>query len=230
MRPLILLSATLALAGCAAALQAPAIPAGMRPIPVADVGIWARATMPPKWEMLFFKFRLHVEDGSNGGSGYVFVSPPDSLHLDFHTALGLMSGGTSVLGDSALWAEPKDKVQQLVPSYHLLWAVVGVARPPAAGWTAERHLDPKATTVLYTRGSDTVLYTSQQSRLTTYVVEGGRPIGRVWTEFNVLHQPVSSRLVVLISPVQLDVTFDSLLAKRQKHIDRETWNAPASDH
>jgi hypothetical protein len=230
MKPLMLVPVVLFAAGCAAAMKVPVMPATFTPIAVADVRSWSRASMPAKWEVMTFKFRQRnlVDGETHGGNGWVFVAPPDSLHLDFHTALGLVSGAASVLGDSALWAEPKDQVEKLVPSYHLLWAMAGIARPPAAGWTAQSSSDQKTKTltVLYTRGSDTVLYSSQRTKLVTYVVEGGRPIGRVWAEFNELRQLRSAKLMVLSSPFSVDVSYDSIATKKPKHIDAETWNAP----
>jgi hypothetical protein len=227
MRPLILVTSALVVCGCAPALKVPPMPIAMKPTPVADVALWAAASMPAEWKIITFKFRQTnlVDADSHGGSGWVFLSRPDSLHLDFHTALGLISGAASVLGDSALWAEPKEQVQKLVPSYHLLWAMVGVYRPPAAGWAVQSHMDGKVATVLYTHGSDTVLYSSERSKLVTYVVEGGRPIGRVWTTFDPLRQLVSSTLLVLTAPFKVDVTFDGPGTKKRAHIDRDTWNA-----
>ena len=230
MRPLSLPAAALLLLGCKATFPMPIVPPGLRPIPAADVRSWAASTAPPAWLFLRFSFRVRDEDGgSHGGRGSVFYAPPDSIHLDFRGSFGMGSGAAVVVGDSALWAEPKDQVARVVPSYHLLWAMVGVARPPGPDWTTASQVDAKANTVLYTRGSDTVLYTSMrtgQPRLVTYVVEGGKPIGRVWADFDQFRHLTTSKLVSLSSLVQVDISFE---VTKQLRIDKDAWHAP-SDH
>jgi len=229
MRPLILLAAPLALVACAVAFPSPTTPVGLRPVPSEDVSHWAASTQPQAWVMMRFGWRKRDSEGSNGGRGYAFFAPPDSIRVYVGSTLGIFRGDAAVVGDSALWAEPREEVEKLVPSYHLLWALLGVARPPAAGWATESRQDAKTmnSTVRYTHGADTVEYVAihgGQSRLETRVVVGGKPIGQVSALFDQLHHISRSRLTVLTSPVQLDITFDSVT--KQQRIDKESWNAP----
>ena len=230
MKPLIFLAGVAAVAGCAAGFPNPTVPTGLRPLPAADARMWARSTLPAKWILIRFSWRKRDSEGSNGGRGAIWFYPPDSLQVHVLASLGLFRGDAAVVGDSALWAEPKEHVERLVPSYQLLWAMIGVARPPGQGWIAESRQDTKSTSVLYTRASDTVRYVSIRAgepRLETYVVVSGRPIGQSWTYYDQFRHLLRARLQVLTSPVLLDITFDS--TTKQVSADKESWNA-TSDH
>jgi hypothetical protein len=225
-------AASLVLAGCAMAFPRPVAPVGLRPVPDADARVWAGSTFPTSWIRIHFSWRYHDNDGNHGGVGNLVITPPDSLHLAFRPNLVGSGGDAGIVGDSAIWAEPRDQVEKLVPSYQLLWAMVGIARPPGAGWAVESNQDPKtkATAVRYTRGSDTVEYVSVRSgqpRLETRVVVGGKPLGFVQTLYNQFRHLNSSRLTVLGSPAQLDITFDS--TAKQVRVDKDAWTAP-HDH
>lgn len=233
MRPPIPLAASLLVAGCAMATPALVTPTGLNPASDAEARAWAKATVPPSWIRIHFSWRyrdLNTEQNT-GGVGTIVMTPPDSLFLNFHPTLG--SGGEAgVVGDSAIWAEPKDQVEKLVPSYHLLWAVVGIARPPSPGWSVESSQDVKAksTAVRYSRGSDTVQYVSVrggQPRLETTVVVGGKPLGVVQTRYDQYRHLISSLLMISGSTARLTITFDSTV--KQVRVDKDAWTAP-HDH
>jgi hypothetical protein len=226
MRRLRPVAATLILTACAAAFPTSPMPAGIGPVPIADVAAWIASTRPARHVLLRFHWRF-IQDGSSGGRGSVLIAPPDSLRLDFRGPLGCCSGAAAVVGDSALWAEPEDQVQKLVPSYPLLWAMVGVARPPRGGWELQGHHDATVTAWRYALGADTIDYIwvhTAISRLEAYVREGGKPIGRVVTVFDAEGHPVRSRLNVLVTPARLDINFEP--ATKQTPFSREAWLAP----
>ena len=231
MRPPILLAASLLVAGCVAAIPNPTVPVGLRPIASTDVAHWARATAPTAPFRITFTWRGRLNDDMHGGKGTLIYSPADSLQLHTQFSLGIGPNyDAAIVGDSALWAEPKEEVEKLVPSYHLLWAMIAIARPPGAGWTTESHQDAKVTSVRYTHGSDTVDYVTVhtgQQRLETRVVIGGRPLGQVWAYFDQFRNVTNTRLQLLTSPVLLELVF----AKKapQRATDRDGWTAP-HDH
>ena len=234
MRPPILLAASFLVAGCAMAIPALVTPAGLHPASDAEARAWAKSTVPTAWKRIHFSWRFHDfnTEQNTGGTGNLVITPPDSLFLSFRPALLASGGDAGVVGDSAIWAEPKDKVEQLVPSYHLLWAVVGIARPPGVGWSVETSQDVKAksTAVRYSRGSDTVQYVSVRSgrpNLQTTVVVGGKPLGVVVTLYDQYRNLISSHLTISGSTAQLAITFDSTV--KQVRVDKDAWTAP-HDH
>jgi len=220
------LAAALSVAGCASAFPSASMPTTLAPMPVTDARMWAASTAPSGHLTLRFHWHLIAEGGS-GGRGAVLIAPPDSLRLDFRGPVGFGSGAAGVIGDSAIWAEPQDQVQKFVPSYPLLWAMVGVARPPVGSWVIEGHRDAATTAWRYTRGADRVDYLLRRGATTileAYVRQDGRPLGHVVTVFDVEGHLARSRLDVLTTQARLEITFDK--ATKQIPFDRDSWLAP----
>src|SRR5204862_20705 len=61
------------------------------------------------------------------------IGPPDSLRFDYVGPLGLGAGAAVVVGDSAIWADPEKNFRSIVPAVRMLWAGLGMVRPPAPG-------------------------------------------------------------------------------------------------
>ena len=219
-------AATLALAGCATAFPSAPMPASLAPGAVADAGAWAASTRPPGHLILRFHWHLIAEGGS-GGRGAVLIAPPDSLKLSFLGPVGFGSGAAAVIGDSAIWAEPQEQVDKFVVSYPLLWAMVGIARPPAAGWVVQGHQDAAGTAWRYVHGTDRVDYLIRRTAVTILeasVRQDGNPIGHVITVLNEDGRPARSRLDILTTRARLEITFDKVT--RQTPFDRDSWLAP----
>src|SRR5260370_273868 len=62
-----------------------------------------------------------------------WVGPPDSLGLGCAGPFNGGAGAGVVLGDSTAWADPEKNFRSLVPAVRMLWAGLGIARPPAPG-------------------------------------------------------------------------------------------------
>ncbi|HEY3934661.1 MAG TPA: hypothetical protein VGL65_08575 [Gemmatimonadales bacterium] len=192
---------------------------------------WVATTRPASRTQLQFHWKFYDEagDGSRtAGRGALRMASPDSLRLDYRGPLGFGVGAAAVIGDSARWAQPEDQVQKLVPNYPLLWAMLGMARPPRTGWDVAGRIDPRSTAWRYTRGTDTVDYilatTGNTRVLEAYVREGGKAIGRVVTVFDAGGVPLRSRLDVLTSPARLEITFTKVT--HPATFDSDTWHAP----
>lgn len=224
MRSLFLPAVALSVTACSAAFpNAPPI-GRLQPVPVSDVDAWVAALRPSGHTTLRFHWTANQD---NGGSGSVGIAAPDSLKLAYRGPLGVSPGEAFVSGDSAVWAEPRADVEKLVPSYELLWGLVGVARPPHAGWKVDGHRDATATIWRYTRGADTTQYVLWRAdgveNLQTYVIMGGRPVGKALARFDASHHVIKSQLISLADPARLDIAFyqgNALL------FDREMWSAP----
>ncbi len=229
MRPLTFIAAAVLLAGCAVTFPVATIPTGLAPVPATTVAAWAASTVPKKWIKLQFSWRSRQGDEIHHGGGSAYINPPDSVYVITSATMMGRVGEGAVVGDSTLWAEPKEMIQNLAPSYELLWGLVGIARPPKAGWSTESHQDPKTNTIFvrYSRGADTVTYVriyGSHPRLETTVVDGGKLLGQVTTQFDPLRRPVASRLVTSQSSVYplLDISYDSIPKKnadRTGHVE-----------
>lgn len=91
---------------------------------------WTRATLPAGRTLI--RFRWRYEDGRvrYAGRGSARIAPPDSLRFDYAGPFGLGSGAAVVIGDSVAWADPPASFRSLVPAIPMLWASLGVVRPP----------------------------------------------------------------------------------------------------
>lgn len=112
---------------------APLVPAALAPASRDSAVAWTRATLPAGRTLI--RFRWRYEDGRvrYAGRGSARIAPPDSLRLDYAGPFGLGSGAGVVIGDSVAWADPAKTFRSLVPAIPMLWASLGMARPPGEG-------------------------------------------------------------------------------------------------
>ena len=109
---------------------APLVPAALAPASRDSAVAWTRATLPVGRTLI--RFRWRYEDGRvrYAGRGSARIAPPDSLRFDYAGPFGLGSGAAVVIGDSVAWADPAASFRSLVPAIPMLWASLGMVRPP----------------------------------------------------------------------------------------------------
>ncbi|MEO8030328.1 MAG: hypothetical protein ABI765_05745 [Gemmatimonadota bacterium] len=176
----------------------------------AAVSQWIGSTVPHGSTLHRFKWSFKNERSDAGGRGSLRIAAPDSLRMDVAGPLGAGRAAGVVVGDTALWVDPDKSLDELVPSFPLLWAMVGVARPPSAGATLRGLTEPARTFMQYATGADTIEYlreTGSAPRFLAEVRHAGKIVGRVETKLDAAGQPVSSRLTVPSQPAQLDLNF-----------------------
>src|SRR5947208_11706216 len=118
------------LAGCPGK-PAPLVPMPLTPADAAAAAAWARATLPGRDTAIRFRWKYQDADRRWGGRGQARIAPPDSLRFDYVGPLGLGAGAAAVVADSAIWADPEKNFRSLVPAVRMLWAGLGIVRPPA---------------------------------------------------------------------------------------------------
>jgi hypothetical protein len=171
---------------------------------------WVKATLPRENVLHRFKWLFQDDRSSTGGRGSARIAVPDSLRFDIAGPLGAGRSSAVVIGDSAIWVEPEKSVQDLVPDFHLLWAMFGVARMPDSGAVARGLSQNGRTFWEYVEGADTIAYAREpgpKSRFFAEVRRAGKVVGRVETSLTADGKPLKSRLTVPSVPARLDVTF-----------------------
>lgn len=199
----------------------------MAPAEVASARAWTGASRPAESRLVRFRFQFRDDQGAAGGRGTIRLTPGDSLRFDVIGALGVGRGAAFVIGDSAVWAQPEEDVRKLVPNYPLLWAMLGVARPPQSGATVRRFGDAQVEAWQFAAGPDTVEYVrsgAPSGKLIAEVRQAGRRVGRVETTFGPDGLPVSARLVVPSGPARLDITIVSTATGTT--FETDTWDPP----
>jgi len=118
------------LAGCRGR-PAPLIPLPLAPVARDSAVTWAGATVPAHRTAIRFRWRYQDDQRRWGGRGQARIAPPDSLRFDYVGTLGLGVGAAAMVGDSVVWADPEKNFRSLVPAVRMLWAGLGIVRPPA---------------------------------------------------------------------------------------------------
>lgn len=224
----VLLPVPLLAAACGGGLAPLPMPVGLAPAAVDEAAAWAGSTRPADRREIRFRFRFLDEQGSAGGRGRARLALPDSIRFDIVGPLGSGRAAGFVAGDTALWADPQDEVQKLVPNYPLFWAMLGIARPPAPGTTVRKFADGTVTAWQFVAAGDTVEYvreTGAVDRLIAEVRQGNKRLGRVETKFGPDGLPTGSRLVVQRPAAKLDLTFYQ--NEKARPFAPDTWTRPA---
>jgi hypothetical protein len=207
MRPSLVL--LLVLGACRTAPGA-LVPVAAAPATQSQIAEWVRPTIPTAPRLIRFKWLFRDDNSSAGGRGSARIAPPDSLRFDVSGPFGSNPSAAAVVGDSALWVQPEDAIEKLVPSYPLMWALLGVARMPAEGAALRGASAGERTAWEYAVGADTIAYvrsSGSAGRFQAEVRESGKVIGRVETTRGADGELKSARLTVPSAPARLDVTF-----------------------
>src|SRR2546427_6166258 len=121
---------------CAVLAACPRPPAPLVPQPLApadrDSAVeWTRGTLPTRRTAIRFRWKYQDDQKRWGGRGQARIAPPDSLRFDYVGPLGLGAGAAAIVADSAIWADPEKNFRSLIPAVRMLWAALGIVRPPA---------------------------------------------------------------------------------------------------
>ncbi len=218
----------LAVVACTPRLPPLPMPVGLMVAPPESAVRWADSSRPLENRDIRFRFLLRDEEGSYGGSGRARLALPDSIRFDLRGSLGAARASAFVLGDSAQWTEPEERVRNLVPNYPLFWAMLGIARPPPRGSAVRGFADSVTVAWQFAAGGDTVEYVRERGanpRLIAEARQNGKRIGRVETKFGPDGFPVSSRLIVPKPASRLDLTFHQ--HTKAAPFAPDTWLRPA---
>jgi hypothetical protein len=149
------------------------------PVSAAAFQVVAARTLPAAAQFVAIRWRYEDEDRAVSGRGAVRVAPPDSLRLD--VAASILFRATLVLAGDSAWAEPETVAREVLPGRSIVWAMLGVVRPPESGTFIE---------VEEVAGRRLYRFTSRDGVTTTLEVKGDtlrgatqargeRPIGRL---------------------------------------------------
>jgi len=192
---------------------APLVAVALTPADRSQAVAWTERTVPGHDTAIRFRFQFRDDRRRWGGRGTVRVAPPDSMRFDYSGPLGLGSGAAVVVGDSAVWADPAENFHQLVPGIPMLWAALGIVRPPGA----EAHVDsastPPRTIWRFVQGGDTLDYVATDGAVRLLEAEWrrqGKVLARSQTEFDARAFPARARIVFPEAPARFEFTVVSV--------------------
>jgi hypothetical protein len=202
LRALSYIAAGALLAGCPGP-PGPLVPVALAPASGDSAAQWTRSTLPRGPTVIRFRWRYADRRAQYAGRGSARIAPPDSLRFDYAGPFGLGSGAAVVLGDTVAWADPAANFRSLVPAIPMLWASLGMVRPPAGGAVVsggvDAHDDKPRTLWRFARveEGDTLEYAVTVG--TRHVLEaewrrGTDVLARSRTTFDAENRPVAARV------------------------------------
>ena len=164
--------------------------------------VWSEATIPRQPLAIRFKWLYRDERLRWPGRGTARFAAPDSLRIDYTGALGARSGAAVVVGDSVMWAEPPGDFQTMMPAIPLLWAALGIVRPPvpdAAVFGARLGGSEQLGRQLwrFVRGADTLEFVAVEGTQRTLEAQWRRRgdiIASSRTQFDAQATPAAARI------------------------------------
>jgi hypothetical protein len=188
------------------------------PLPPADRDSavrWARASLPTHPTAIRFRWKYQDSEKRWGGRGQARIAPPDSLRFDYVGPLGLGAGAAAVVGDSTIWADPEKNFRSLVPAVRLLWAGLGIVRPPEpdAQVFGIGRADSAARIWRFVQGGDTLDYreTGGDGRvLEAEWRRQGKVQARSRAQLDVRSQPATARIDFPEGPARFELTVVSV--------------------
>jgi len=198
----------LAAAACPGRL-APLVTSVLVPSERAQAVAWAGRTVPRHDTAIRFRFQYRDSRKQWVGRGTARVAPPDSLRFDYVGPLGLGAGAAVVVGDSEIWADPEENFRALVPAVRMLWAGLGVVRPPGTTATVSSTQGAAGTTWRFAEGADTIDYVAFDGAPRTLEAEWrreGKVVARSRTELDAAGQPTDARILFPQAPAHFELT------------------------
>jgi hypothetical protein len=196
------------LAACRSPLP-PLVPLPLAPADGAAAAAWAHATLPVRRTAIRFHWKYRDADKQWGGRGQARIAPPDSLRFDYVGPLGLGAGAAVVVGDSAVWADPERNFRTLVPAVRMLWAGLGMVRPPAPDAGVFGLQAPPVAIWRFVEAADTFDYRVSDGAGGDRLLEAewrraGKVVARTRTQLDTHAMPASARIDFPEGPARLE--------------------------
>lgn len=162
--------------------------------------VWARATEPSAHMAIRFRWKYQDDQNRWGGRGQARIAPPDSLRFDYVGVLGIGGpGAAAIVADSTIWADPEKNFRSLVPAVRMLWAGLGIVRPPKTDAQVFRGGSPDSAFQIwrFVQDQDTLDY--RETRRSPRLLEAewrqqGKVLARSRTELDARGLPASARI------------------------------------
>jgi hypothetical protein len=148
------------------------------------------------------------------------------LRFDYRGPFG-RSGAAVIVGDSVLWSEPEEDVEQLLPIAPLFWAAMGMPREPAEGADVFGLETDSERVWQYVVGGDTLSYVVARNAPFTLQSEMSRfgdLVGSVDVQLGDDRRPTQA--VMLFPGTATRFTLNVETVETVTSFDPETWKRP----
>jgi hypothetical protein len=175
------------------------VPQPLDPVDRDSAVVWARRSLPLHPTAIRFRWKYEDREKRWGGRGQARIAPPDSLRFDYVGPLGLGAGAAAVVGDSTIWADPEKNFRSLVPAVRMLWAGLGIVRPPSAEASVfgAGRADSSVRVWRFVQGEDTLDYREAEGAARVLEAEWrrqGNVRARSRMQFDAHRMPAAARI------------------------------------
>jgi hypothetical protein len=189
---------------------------------------WTASTLPKRHTLIRFRWKYRDRDKGYAGRGTVRIAPPDSLRLDYAGPFNWGAGAAVVVGDSTVWADPEQNFRSLVPAVRMLWAGLGIARPPAPGAAVfgarTEGADSGVRIWRFVQAEDTLTYRVATGRARLFEAEWrrqGKVVARSRAELDSRAMPANARIDFPEGPARFEFTVGAV--DTTAVFDSATW-------
>jgi hypothetical protein len=203
------IAACVALTACRGHL-APLVPELLAPVAPDSIVAWTAPNGPARRVALRFKWTYRDDRRSGGGRGTLRIAPPDSMRIDWASALNIKSGAAVVIGDSLRWADPKEDYPSAnARAIQLVWSALGIVRPPDSGVATFGMRDTAGAVWRVIQDRDTVAFrlTGTPRMLQGEWRRAGRVMARSRTQLAAGGLPQGTRVDVPERSARFEITF-----------------------
>jgi hypothetical protein len=177
----------------------------------------AQTTLPRTPTLIRFRWHYQDERVKYAGRGSARIAPPDSMRFDYAGPLNLGSGAAVVVGDSVAWADPDKDFRSLVPAIPMLWAALGMVRPPGENATVfgtelvDSVTQRRRIVWRFAEAEDTLDYVVTDSAGKRSLLEAewrrrGKLVARSRSKLDTLQRPASARVDFPEAPARFELT------------------------
>ena len=207
------IAACVALTACGVHF-APLVTEPLAPVVADSIAVWTAGNGPTRPVALRFKWTYRDDRRSGGGRGTLRIAPPDSMRIDWASALNIKSGAAVVIGDSLRWADPKDDYPSSnARAIQLIWTALGIVRLPDTATATFGMRDSSGAVWRYVRDRDTVAFRlAAAGTATPRTLQGewrrdGKLMARSRTQLAAGGLPQGTRVDVPERSARFDITF-----------------------
>ena len=158
LRALSYIAACTLLAGCPPPRITPLVPMPLAPANWKDALAWTRQMVRGTARRFGFDFSSRTSGDRWRGGGPPGWRHPIRSGSTTWARWAMGAGAAVVVADSTMWADPEENFRTLVPGIPMLWAALGMVRPPAPDARVETGGVAPRTIWRFIRGGDTLAY------------------------------------------------------------------------
>lgn len=206
---------------------APLAPERLPRISLREVREWVSDFTPTSALRYDLSWTYQTQRGRVRGIAAVQLAPPDSIRFDYRGPFG-RSGAAVVIGDSVLWSEPEEDIENLIPVARLFWGALGIVPEPPRGVALTGGVIGESRVWRHAEGGEVFTYLAapgERRSLKVEMSQRGTVVGTVDVQFEVASRvPARATMVFPRAATVFAITVEKV--EELQGIDPGIWREP----